>query len=232
MAFIQLKTTGECNFTISEQIFDIKFPSHYFRRLKTVALSIPSLARPFTALNNTLTLLKSTNRTGPALSNSAYSHRNNDIRFRDIFSNSQSIVVFAAQEGAGVFNVSFQDERYLPFERAGVISTWKLQFPPLDFCAFDIGAIPDVMIHFKYTAREAGEPLSTKAVAELRKETLDAISRAEGQLVWLEYPVVSAKSRMRSTNSSTRAVLFKKLNCRLDERDFSVLLVVRKDSRS
>lgn len=37
----------------------------------------------------------------------------------------------------------------------------------------------DVLMHIKYTAREAGDPLRTAAATELRQSTLAAIARAE-----------------------------------------------------
>ena len=39
----------------------------------------------------------------------------------------QSISTSNAQNDSGTFELNFQDDRYLPFEGAGVISTWRLE---------------------------------------------------------------------------------------------------------
>jgi hypothetical protein len=45
----------------------------------------------------------------------------------------------------------------------------------------DFQTITDIVLHFKYTAREAGEPLRSQAIAELKQKTLDSIAIAENQ---------------------------------------------------
>jgi len=50
--------------------------------------------------------------------------------------------------------LSFQDERFLPFENAGVISTWHLKLSPIP--QFVYALISDVVMHLRYTAREGG----------------------------------------------------------------------------
>src|SRR6185369_443953 len=39
LALMQLRTTGRCTFSLPEELFDMDCPSHYFRRIKTAALS-------------------------------------------------------------------------------------------------------------------------------------------------------------------------------------------------
>src|SRR6185436_7063408 len=46
-------------------------------------------------------------------------------------------------------------ERYMPFEGAGAISSWKLSLPG-SFRPFDYQTISDVMLHVSYTAEEDG----------------------------------------------------------------------------
>jgi organic radical activating enzyme len=65
-----------------------------------------------------------------------------------------------------MFELNFRDERYLPFEGAGAISTWRIELSA-DFRQFDYDTISDVILHLKYTAREGGEPLRSGAVNEL-----------------------------------------------------------------
>ena len=68
------------------------------------------------------------------------------------------------QNDSGVFELSFRDERYLPFEGAGAISEWSLELfndlPSNDpdfgkpLRQFDYSTISDAILHLKYTARE------------------------------------------------------------------------------
>jgi uncharacterized protein YegP (UPF0339 family) len=61
----------------------------------------------------------------------------------------------------------------LPFEGAGAISTWQLDLPkwhtslPRRFKALDHDTISDVILHFRYTARDGGDDLRDAAVTNL-----------------------------------------------------------------
>jgi hypothetical protein len=66
-----------------------------------------------------------------------------------------------------LFELSFRDERYLPFEGAGAISEWRIELPP-DCNAFDLDTVTDVVLRIAYTARDGGEPLRQAARRALR----------------------------------------------------------------
>ena len=51
--------------------------------------------------------------------------------------------------------MNLRDERWLPFEGQGAVSTWTLELDPRDN-NFDISTITDVVLHVRYTARSAG----------------------------------------------------------------------------
>jgi hypothetical protein len=74
------------------------------------------------------------------------------------FAASQSIATTTGQNDSGLFEVNFDDARYLPFEGAGLISTWEIDMP-LDCNAFDFETIADVIINLRYTARYGGDTL-------------------------------------------------------------------------
>ena len=67
LALLTLKATGTCEVTIPEWLFDLDCPGHYMRRIKNVSLSIPSVSGPYTSVNCTLSLLKSSLRKSPLL---------------------------------------------------------------------------------------------------------------------------------------------------------------------
>ena len=53
----------------------------------------------------------------------------NDTRFKTMFGAISSIATSHAQNDSGMFQLNFNDERYLPFEGAGVISEWQISMP-------------------------------------------------------------------------------------------------------
>jgi hypothetical protein len=171
LALIQLRTTGRCTVQLPESLFDMDGPGHYFRRIKTVALSIPCVVGPYASVNCTLTLLKSSVRINPVVGEQYARVDAEDSRFSDHFGSAQSIVTSAAQNDNGMFETNLRDERYLPFENAGVVSEWQLQLPANpgvgDPTQFDYDTISDVILHVRYTAREGGGLLRTGAVANL-----------------------------------------------------------------
>ena len=169
MALLQLRTTGACNFNIPEEAFDLDCPGHYFRRIKSVAVTLPCVAGPYTSVNCTLTLQKSTIRITTDVPNNKYSRQGqDDARFNDYYGTIQSIVTSSAQSDSGLFETNLRDERFLPFEAAGAASSqWQLSLPA-DVPQFDFDTITDVVIHVRYTAREGGDALKAAAVSNLQ----------------------------------------------------------------
>jgi hypothetical protein len=90
-----------------------------------------------------------------------------DARFVDNLGVVERMVTSTAQNDAGLFEPNMRDERYLPFEGAGAISTWRLELP-MAFKSFDYGTISDVILHLRYTARDGGDALSEAATASAR----------------------------------------------------------------
>lgn len=62
-----------------------------------------------------------------------------------------SVATSTAQGDSGVFEFSFRDERYAPFEGAGAVSTWQLDLPRT-YRPFDYHSINDVILSIAYTA--------------------------------------------------------------------------------
>lgn len=173
LALLQLRTTGRCTITVPEEVFDMDGPGHYFRRIKSVAVSIPCVVGPYASVNCTLTLLKSSIRTTAVVGDGVYARENaEDDRFNDYFGSLQSIVTSSAQNDSGLFETNLRDERYLPFEGSGAISEWQLELPAdpskSDPRQFDYDTISDVILHVRYTAREGGGLLKQAATENLK----------------------------------------------------------------
>jgi hypothetical protein len=164
LALLTLKIAGSCTVSIPEWLYDRDCPGHYMRRIKSVALSIPSVVGPYTSINCTLSLLKSSLRKSAIAGNGYLRQGVEDDRFVDYMGAVQSIVTSAANNDSGLFETNLRDERFLPFEGAGAESTWKLDLPT-NYPAFDYSTISDVILHIRYTARPGVEP--TKVTAAL-----------------------------------------------------------------
>jgi len=170
-ALLKLKATGACEVTVPEWVFDLDSPGMFMRRIKTVAVSIPCITGPYTGVHCKLALLRSSIRTS-SLTGDQYARADgaDDRRFRDFGGAIQSMVTSSAQNDSGLFEVNLRDDRYLPFEGAGAISTWRIELPG-DIPQFDFDTISDVIVHLRYTAREAGH-LKAAASAHVTDDIL------------------------------------------------------------
>ena len=191
-ALVRLRETGRCFFSLPEEIFDLDYPGHYFRRIKSVSLTLPCVAGPYTTISCTLRLLKNsvrvTTRRPSSYARNADGHGlpTDDDRFIETNIPVKAIAASGAQNDAGVFELNFRDDRYLPFEGAGAVSGWQLELftdmprsngkPPgqaePDFGRslrqFDYDTISDVVLHVKYTAREDAGGFKSAAIQHLR----------------------------------------------------------------
>ncbi|MFI0481126.1 neuraminidase-like domain-containing protein [Actinomadura sp. 9N215] len=166
-ALLRLKETGKCFVSLPEAFFDLDAPGHYLRRIKNLAITVPCVAGPYTSVNLTARLLHSTVRIDPVVGDGKkYARGTADPRFRDYTGPVQSIVTSTGQDDSGLFETDLRDERFLPFEGAGVISEWQLSLPDT-FRQFDYESITDVVLHVRYTARDGGDNLAERAVGEL-----------------------------------------------------------------
>jgi hypothetical protein len=154
-------------------VFDMDHPGHYFRRIKSVSVSIPCTAGPHTSVSARLSLVGNRYRKVTSADNIAgtgYTEDpGNDERFVYNVGSIQSIATSNAQDDSGMFELKFRDERYLPFEGTGAISKWRLELPTA-INQFDYDTISDVIVHVKYTAREGGFSLKSLAEAALNDQ--------------------------------------------------------------
>jgi Tc toxin complex TcA C-terminal TcB-binding domain/Neuraminidase-like domain/Salmonella virulence plasmid 28.1kDa A protein/PA14 domain/Putative peptidoglycan binding domain len=165
-ALLTLIETGTCLINLPEELFDLDFPGHYFRRIKSVGITIPCIAGPYTTVNATLSLLQNNIRIQSTLTPNYVQNNVNGIPASDsrFISNAvpfTSIATSSAQNDSGVFELNFRDERYLPFEGAGVISQWELRLNGkyvtsknklIDLTQFDYDSISDIILSVRYTS--------------------------------------------------------------------------------
>jgi hypothetical protein len=74
----------------------------------------------------------------------------------------QAIATSSGQNDTGLFQLSFEDPRYLPFEYMGAVSRWRIELPP-ENNYFPLDTVSDLIITLNYAAREGGELLRQAA---------------------------------------------------------------------
>jgi len=174
-ALIRLREDGKCDFDIPEVLFDMDYPGHYMRRVKSISITIPCVTGPYTTISCTATMLNNRLRKNTALTSggvNTYVYDGiNDTRFTHNRVGIQSIATSSGQGDSGVFQLDFNDSRYLPFEGAGVVSSWRLELPNTkdmvnateEFRQFDYDTISDVIVTVNYCAKDGGSTLKEAA---------------------------------------------------------------------
>jgi hypothetical protein len=164
LQLIRLKETGVCEFEVTEGRLDFDHPGQYFRRIKSVSVTIPCVVGPYVGVSCTLRLQGSAIRFQTSAGTQYPRVDDSDPRFVVSHAATQAIATSSTQNDSGMFEVNFRDERYLPFEGAGAISTWRLELNGA-LPQFDHQTIADVVLHLRYTAREGGERVKAAAIA-------------------------------------------------------------------
>ncbi|ETS87119.1 hypothetical protein PFICI_00947 [Pestalotiopsis fici W106-1] len=181
LALLRLRITGVAEFSIPEVQYDMDFPGHYMRRIRSVAVSIPAVIGPTTGLNATLTLTQHQYRVSPLagggtakdyLSTTADAFRSDAVPV-------SSVAISSGTNDAGVFELDYTSTgKYMPFEGAGAISSWRLRLPS-QMRRFDYESISDVLLHVQYTSLDGGELL--KSAAESAVKSMIAGVESEGR---------------------------------------------------
>ncbi len=158
LALLKLRTTGACSFDVPEEWYDLEGPSHYNRRIQSVAVTIPCITGPLTSVNCRVTLSNSTVRKEPKVES-----REKQVGVVD------AIVASSAQQDSGVMDAG--GEQWRPFELYGAAGTWRVDLPGSGkdgIRTFDYDSISDVVLTVRFTA-EADGTLRKPVVDGLRK---------------------------------------------------------------
>ncbi len=223
LSLLELRDTGTCTFSIPEILFDMDFPGHYLRKIRSLSVTVPCVVGPYTSINCTLRLLSHQYRTvGTAASGTDYAPKVNqdDDRFKTTSVPISAIAVSSARSDAGLFELNFHDERYAPFEGAGAISNWSLQLPS-GFRQFDYNTITDVVLQVRYTSRDGGQTLATSAAAYVASwiKTITDVSQTDGLFALFDLRSEFAASWYAAiqppTGTTTRVFTLSGLNDRL-----------------
>lgn len=139
---------GTYEFELTQQLFedDYKDQQHYLRRIKTISVSLPALVGPYENVRATLTQTASKVFLSPG---------DRGKTLQSLRAN-QQIALSTGIDDNGLFTLNFNDDRYLPFEHTGAISTWQLTFPTPEAQKDLLDSLTDVIVHVSYTARVGG----------------------------------------------------------------------------
>ena len=168
-ALQQLLLTGACDFDLSELLFDTDYPGLFNRHLVRMSVTVvyPNPGK-FDNVKATLTLVANKVRTSTDLG-AGYAENpvGSDTRFTYAYAAvPQKIVLGNAQDDSGLFLTAIvnnlSDQRYLPFENAGAISSWHFEMLQASN-EIDISTVGDVVLHIYYTAMDGGNSLKQAA---------------------------------------------------------------------
>ena len=145
-----LVKTGALTFELTLKLFDDDYPGHYLRRIKHVSVSLPATLGPYEDIKAILTQTANTTYLTPAA-------RHTDAAVKKDLRAKQQIALSSGLNDSGLFTLNFDsDERYLPFEYTGAISTWQLTFPNHARQNALLESLTDIIVHLRYTAKNTG----------------------------------------------------------------------------
>ena len=157
------------NFDLTERMFDMDYPGHYFRTIKTVSLSIvPGSVVDFKGTCPRLTLTQVGNKvvTKPDIGAVKYLLGDDDGNtevdpnvLRIDWRAQQVMTVSRWEEDNGMFVTDWVfDNRYFPFEGTGAVSSWSLELGTkrngnqVDMTELLSASGSDIIMSVKYTA--------------------------------------------------------------------------------
>lgn len=187
---LKLITDKTVDIDLKELLFDMDYPGHYMRRIKSVSVTIPNVTGPYTNVSFMLTLQSAKIRKDATGTDYDETPLNEDPRFVYQSGGAEYICTSSARNDSGMFELNFGDERYLPFENAGAISRWKLSLPA-GCNQFDVSTIADVVLHINYTALYDGN-LAQKATTALAEK----LPQAGGMIFSLKQDFPNAWNQM------------------------------------
>lgn len=138
-----LGKTGGLEIKLEQGLFDNDYPGQYLRRIKRVSVTLPAVLGPYEDVAAVLTQTYSKVEMNETVGVNTWENMRA----------SQQIALSSGVDDDGMFTLNFDDERYLPFEGTGAVSSWNLRFtrhtPEL------LASLNDVIVRVSYTAKSA-----------------------------------------------------------------------------
>ena len=171
LAFLKLKTEGVCEFRLAEALFDYDYQGHYNRQIMTISVAF-DIGEGQT-VNATLTQLNNKVVMEPDIRAVKYLLNPKDEQPDTIRSdwrpNQQVALSFVDEytENNGLFELRFDNDRYLPFEGTGAISLWRLELNGKKG-SYNPDELLDVTIKLRYTADQGGSSFANAVKSALK----------------------------------------------------------------
>ncbi|MFG1682588.1 hemopexin repeat-containing protein [Nonomuraea sp. NPDC049269] len=162
LAVVSLRDSGTCEFALTEEFFDHDFPGDYRRQLRGMALTFTAADGSTLTVNAALTQLSHKTVLTPDPKAVQYLLDGKGAppaTVRPDWRAGQRIALSHVAEGwdnNGLHELRYDDDRYLPFEGTGAVSTWRLDLPGLR-SADHPADLSDVQITIRYTAEHGGD---------------------------------------------------------------------------
>jgi hypothetical protein len=179
IAFLQLKSRGRCEFSLTEAMYDYDFQGHYNRQIKTIAISFVGMDDQ--VVNATLTQLSHKTVLEPDTKAVKFLLSPKDqppLTIRSDWRPNQQIALSYAdvddrEKNNGLFELRFDNDQYLPFEGTGAVSDWRLELNGKRG-SYDLRNLTNVVVQVKYTALQGGQVFG-QAVKGLLKPYLTGV---------------------------------------------------------
>ncbi len=185
----ELKGNGKLEFDLTERDFDQRYPGHYLRQIVTVSVSFPAVIGPYQDVRAILTQRKSKVNLKPQIDGVRYllnplSESEVPSVIKTDLRASQQIALSTGIDDSGLFMLNFGDERYLPFEGTGAVSSWTLTFPQYGDQETLLDSLTDIIVCIRYTARDGGEKFGKDVVDAMKEQNQNtSSSQKKGALV-------------------------------------------------
>lgn len=206
LALLQLRATGRCRFHVPEQVLDREGPGEYFRRIKSVAVSVPCIVGPHAQLHCKVTLLQSSIRTRTDVADGYSRAGAEDPRFDDYFGMARSVIISSGQNDPGWTDDADAAARYAPFEGHGLIGEWSIELPAdpsrNEPTMFDYDTIRDVVLSVNYQARDGGQPLKDAAKAAMMAALAESAAAGAVRLFSLRHDLPASWERFTSHDTA------------------------------
>jgi len=171
----RLQTDGICTIELGEALFDLDFPGHYCRQVRALELRLLDTEGNIIPDGN-VELIQVRNDLVLSADKAAVEYLlkpdgDAPLSIRQNWQSRQQIALSNDGNPGGTFDeyVNLYDERYLPFEGTGAVSSWRLDVSKQSN-AFDVGTIADVTMVVYYSALKGSKTFTEEVKKLMRKE--------------------------------------------------------------
>ena len=139
----RFRDTGVLPFATPLSLFESRMPGIFLATIRRVRVSLVALVPPTQGIRATLA--------NGGTSRVVVAEEDGVFRSRTLHTASDTVALTSPVNATGVFDLDLQPDLLLPFEGAGVDTTWELRLPKAAN-PFDFKTIADIIIGIDYTA--------------------------------------------------------------------------------